>query len=1084
MNVARLCPKCAKPLPPDSPEGLCPECLLKAAFVSQTILEPAATVLNAVQDESLAMPTLDSAVGARVRYFGDYELLGEIARGGMGAVYKAKQVSLNRLVAIKMILAGKLASPTDVQRFLHEAEASAKLDHPHIVPIFEIGEHDGQHYFSMKLIEGESLRDAIRRPSPAFSARQAAGLLATVARAVHHAHQRGVLHRDLKPGNILLDAKGQPHVTDFGLAKRVDGASDLTQTGAIVGTPAYMAPEQALAQKGLSTAVDVYALGAILYEFLAGRPPFEAASPVELLLQVVSREPQRPSEMKSRFDSDLETICLKCLEKDPKRRYDSAAALADDLDRWLRGEPIVARPASIWERAMKWARRRPAAAALVAMSIMAPLALILVMALSNFRIQRAFESERRVSTFNRVALAHSQWRQSNVDLAERQLDDCPTELRGWEWNYLKRLCRSELLSVGWSNVFTFSPDGRQLALGLARQVGLDDPPNVRLVDVETGKESMILSGHGKSHVRSLMFDRAATRLAAVSSQQVTVWDLTTAKPIYSQTLTGDEYTHCAVALSLDGKRLAWAANDRVHVHDLAREEEILSVSNTGSVVALTPDGTCLLLDAFDRVERKQRNVSFQGHRGLQLWELATGKILTTFAESTNINNMHVTVSPDGRYVAADDGMYHGDDIHVWDVASGRLVLKLAGAGDGVAFSGDNQRIAALKELNKTVTVWSLTGHPLGTVRGVRQQMAFHPDGRRIAGLDDLQKTVRIWDIEAAQESSHLAVLGAECFAFSPDGREVVLAGDSQQIQSGNEMAVTVWDVAMRRCVRSIATISDGTGMVRDVAWSQDGAFIAGVTNGIGDPKDIPCELKVWNATDGRELYSLKRPAESRLSCVGISPDCRLIVFGGNADTVEVVDASRGESVRTIAVRAVRLAFHPSGRWLATTTSSIGDGTSETHRDRVQVWDLKSGKRRHLLEFDPQWVGPPNALAYSPDGRYLAAANAGDVFVWEAASGKLVTRLEFLDSAKVQSVAFTPDGERLAVAKGGSINPGSGDHATVNLWDVRTAKVVLSLHGPTAITERIAFSPDGHRLACVVRGAVYFWDATPRSEPSD
>ena len=370
MTAARLCPECHRPLSSDAPQGLCPECLFKAALSSESAQEPPATGVFG-PSPATASP---SNAGPRVKYFGDYELLEEIARGGMGIVWKARQSNLNREVALKMIRAGALASPDEVARFLREAEAAANLQHPNIVAIHEVGEHDGQHYFSMDLVDGRDLGKLVTEEGPMLP-RRAAQYVKTIAEAIHFAHQHGTLHRDLKPQNVLIDAADQPRITDFGLAKSMKGDSRLTQSGVVMGSPSYMPPEQAAGRHGdIGPASDVYSLGAMLYELLTGQPPFRGATPMTTLRDVMEAEPVAPRRLKADIPPDLETICVKCLEKSPSARYPTARTLAEELDRFLKGEPIQARPADAVRKVVSWARRRPGVLAALAALVMVTLA--------------------------------------------------------------------------------------------------------------------------------------------------------------------------------------------------------------------------------------------------------------------------------------------------------------------------------------------------------------------------------------------------------------------------------------------------------------------------------------------------------------------------------------------------------------------------------------------------------------------------------------------------------------------------------------------------------------------------------------
>ena len=350
MSTALQCSSCNELLPDGVPAGLCPSCV--AGLLTDALKRHA-------PPKRWKWP----------RRFGEYELLEKFGMGGMGIVYKARQRQHDRVVALKMIRRDQIGGEHEIQRFRSEAEAVARLDHPHIIPLYEVGEHRGRHFFSMLLIESGSLMT--HQPRLSKDQRKSAQILATVARAVHYAHQHGILHRDLKPANILLDAEDQPYVSDFGLAKNMDDQFSMTQTGAVLGTPSYMAPEQAAGKHGKgSPAADVYSLGAILYELLTGQPPFAAETPLATLKQLQEQEPRPPCSINRKVHRDLETICLKCLEKDPERRYSTAEALARDLESFLREEPIDARPISQVTGLVKWARRRPVLAGTIAMAAM------------------------------------------------------------------------------------------------------------------------------------------------------------------------------------------------------------------------------------------------------------------------------------------------------------------------------------------------------------------------------------------------------------------------------------------------------------------------------------------------------------------------------------------------------------------------------------------------------------------------------------------------------------------------------------------------------------------------------------------
>ncbi|MFP6764112.1 MAG: serine/threonine-protein kinase, partial [Planctomycetaceae bacterium] len=469
-----------------------------------------------------------------MQYLGEYELLQEIARGGMGVVYKARQSRLNRIVELKMILSGQLASQDDVQRFYIEAEAAASLEHPGIVPIYEIGEHEGQHFFSMGFIDGAGL-DVQVKDGP-MAPREAAAVTQQVCEAIAYAHSQNVIHRDLKPANVLIDGTGQAKVTDFGLAKKTDADSGLTGTGQILGTPGYMPPEQASGETDtIGPAADIYSLGAILYALLTGRPPFQSANVMDTLVAVLEQEPVTPRQLNPALDQDLETICLKCLEKDAGRRYATTDELVAELGRYLNGEPIHARPIGKLERGWRWCKRKPALAGLVALAVLLLLTLGIggpLVALQQSRLRKTAENalaESRQRAYNtEMLLAQREWDNGNpghtIETLERYRSD--HEVRGFEWFYWDRMAHRGATLEGCTEEFkgvSFSPDGMWLVL--AGQYRL------LLRNVATGEQMRLPQVSPEGHyglVRCVSFSADGKQIVSGDfNTTVKVWDVKT-----------------------------------------------------------------------------------------------------------------------------------------------------------------------------------------------------------------------------------------------------------------------------------------------------------------------------------------------------------------------------------------------------------------------------------------------------------------------------------------------------------------------------------------------------------------------------
>ena len=1046
-STPRHCPECGAAIPPDAPRGACPRCLLLRGLEPlppDEPINPRATVNLVLAEETDGVLPFTE--------IGNYELIKEVGRGGMGVIYEARQRNLDRIVALKLIRAGALARTEGVARFKLEAAAAARLHHPNIVAVHEVGEHEGQHYYSMDYVLGRSLAAELR--DGPFAPRRAAECVRDVAEAVHYAHEHGVIHRDLKPSNILLDAEGEPRVSDFGLAKLLHSDAKLSLSGAVLGSPSYMPPEQARGRHAeVSARSDVYSLGAILYECLTGRPPFTAATPLETMKLVLEQEPVSPRVLNRTLPRDLATICLKCLWKDPVQRYDSAEALAEDLDRWLDGKPIRAQPTQIWEHALKWTKRYPARAALVAVALLAPtviITLLLVMGAQvtgqrNIAFAEAHRAEYNAYTARLNLYASDMYltsralEQGNSALARHTLAaHVPRageeDLRGFEWRHYWHLARGQQERVlgGFSNAVNcvaFSPDGRWLAAGSGNLVRKWDTTNFALVATSAHDPDAVVS--------SVAFSPDGTLLWSGDSQgKVRVWREGVPEPVAAFT-RGTGWVHIAVpagtalpALSgVEGSTVAISERDGTegdargavglyNISDVLQGIERGNVlTNSGGLAAFSRDGQWLLTSG--------------GNDPLMLHNLGTGEARPLGGWTDLL--ITLALSPDGTRAAISAS--NGWGIGLYDLRPNAqpywTTVSLSSRLRALAYSPDGQTLAAaffdhtirLLNANQGYQIHRFDGHTDQVLA-----VAFSPDGKTLASAGK-DGTVRLWDPAALSRDTLKDIFPP--FTFSPDQR-TVSAGNYDSFPS----------TVMRHDLTQPNRPSEPvflwrTGPFPELTWGHNGLLRWRLHGGA--TAEQWAKFEQFIASHTTRLASASAADGSVVAFV--EPDGRVRIWhtftAARLPDLQPLEAKLGPPASSDGRRR-HLVLSDDGRTLAMSTRKS---------NVISFWDTATGTNFLRL--------PPRAdlitdLVFSPDGRTLAVAG-GDATVQlrDSRSGALQATLTGHE-VSVVGMAFSPDGRTLVTA----------DPSWVKLWHLPTRREVGTLVFGGIY---LAFSPDGTLL---------------------